>query len=149
MFECLHLCVNTHAHTHTQANDSVKHFLVDGIDDAIKYFAKHLENAGVTNLKMIGCYKLSPNQIATLCEGLRRTRSLVELCIEYHFSPDEVRFIGLLNCKHRSILCSVSTLCSVHAHLHQCTYFILLAQSLYEVHAVVCCIIAFEGCVRP
>ena len=114
---------HTHTHTHTQANDSVKHFLVDGIDDAIKYFAKHLENAGVTSLKMIGCYKLSPSQLATLCEGLHWTRSLVEFCIEYHISPEEeVRYIGLLNCKHYSILCSVSTLCSLRAHLYLCTY---------------------------
>ena len=47
-------------------------------------------------LKMTECQGLSPNQIATLCRGLHWSRSLKEFRIEYGFSPEEVRLIGVL-----------------------------------------------------
>ena len=87
----MHLSVNTHNLLMTFVPQS----FADGIDDAVETFATHLKDSRVRKLKMTGCEGLSPNHIATLCRGLRWSRSLEELCIECYYSPEEVRHIGL------------------------------------------------------
>ena len=88
----MHLSVNTHNLLMT----FVPRSFADGIDDAVETFATHLKDSRVTKLKMTGCRGLSPNHIAALCRGLHWSRSLEELYIEYGFSPEKVRLIGLL-----------------------------------------------------
>ena len=113
-------CVELHVpklskHTHNLLITNVLCSSTDGIDDAVKQFAKQLKDGKLMNLRMKLCSELSPLHIATLCRGLHWSRSLEELNIDGDSSQVNVSLLVFLEIATTVLL---SSLCAVRVKIN-------------------------------